>query len=91
MSVFALPWQTFLAFATISLHFYFQSLSSDESKRQHMIAQLYSDEMTFRNELRHGIQQYVQPLDVGIVTQEQHEMLFQNIEQVFDLLNELSF
>ena len=56
-----------------------------------MIAQLYSDEMTFRNELRHGIQQYVQPLDVGIVTQEQHEILFQNIEQVFDLLNELSF
>ena len=55
-----------------------------------MIAQLYSDEMTFRNELRHGIQQYVQPLDVGIVTQEQHEMLFQNIEQVFDLLNELN-
>ena len=55
-----------------------------------MIAQLYSDEMTFRNELRHGIQQYVQPLDIGIVTQEQHEMLFQNIEQVFDLLNELN-
>ena len=60
----------------------FQSLSSDESNRQQLIAQLYRDEVTFRNDLRHGIQQYVQPLDVGIVTQEQHEILFQNIEQV---------
>ena len=62
----------------------FQSLSSDESNRQQLIAQLYRDEVTFRNDLRHGIQQYVQPLDVGIVTQEQHEILFQNIEQVWE-------
>ena len=59
----------------------FQVVSHQEREREQMLQSILHDEIRYRNELRHGINRYVTAL-AGTLSKEQHQTLFQNIEQV---------
>ena len=59
-----------------------QKLSENEVERQTLFSNVFENEIVFRNDLRQTITCYAHPLQADVVTQEQHQILFQNIDKV---------
>ena len=59
----------------------FKVVSHQEREREQMLQTILHDEIRYRDELRHGINRHVTTL-AGALSKEQHQTLFQNIEQV---------